>query len=286
MEERKSRFETIAGELAASIGFSNPRFRGRGAFKETYAVTALEGETRALKILDPETFNISRVEREISILLRCDCSLIVKIFNFGQFLSSNGTTYTYLVEEFLDGGTLTDQISGGDLTLDNIRNYTIKIAEAIEYLRQLNVVHRDIKPDNIMFKAGISDPILVDFGIIRDLSDSSLTPVWVPHGPGTAFFASPEQLNNDKHLIDWRTDQFSLGITIGICLTGKHPFCMAEMNHGDIIYSVASRSSCTDEYCSKVKELGFESTIRMLRPWPIDRYQSIADLVQSLRSEV
>jgi hypothetical protein len=57
-------------------------------------------------------------------------------------------------------------------------------------------------------------PALVDFGLVRDLSETSLTASWLPRGPGTPLFASPEQLNNEKALIDWRSDQFSIGVIL------------------------------------------------------------------------
>jgi len=89
---------------------------------------------------------------------------------------------------------------------------------------ELDLVHRDIKPANIMFKEGLETPVLVDFGIVRDLAATSLTQTWSPIGPGTPFFASPEQLNNEKHLIDWRSDQFSLGVTLYFARTARHPY--------------------------------------------------------------
>jgi serine/threonine protein kinase len=141
------------------------------------------------------------------------------------------------------------------------------------------LVHRDIKPDNIMFRDNSDLPVLVDFGIVRDLSESSITQTWMPMGPGTPYYAAPEQLNNEKHMIKWRTDQFSLGIVLGICLTGNHPFGETGKSPNDAIIAVASRNKCSEEFKTKVIELGFEGIFKMIEPWPIGRYTTPAELL-------
>jgi len=75
-----------------------------------------------------------------------------------------------------------------------------------------------------MFRSGSDNPVLVDFGLVRALDDSSITQSWLMMGPGTPYFASPEQLNNDKYLISWLSDQFSLALTTAFALTSRHPF--------------------------------------------------------------
>jgi serine/threonine protein kinase len=286
MAEKKPQLTSVAEEIAGILGFRVINFEGKGSFKETYGVINQEGEPRALKITDTEKCAPARTEREISTLLQCECPLIGKLYDYNTFLSSSGTKYYYTVEEFLGGGTLSRKIAEKSLSPEVIRGYAISLVKAIDYLKGLNVVHRDIKPDNIMFRSDSIVPVLVDLGILRDLSKTSLTPTWVHQGPGTPYYSAPEQLNNDKNLIDWRTDQFSLGIVIGICLTGRHPFQSEGMSDVDTVGVVMERGLCDSRFISSVKELGFGNIARMLNPWPIQRFQSTGALLESFQREV
>ena len=135
-------------------------------------------------------------------------------------------------------------------------------------------MHRDIKPANIMFRIPGGDAVLADFGIVRDLSADSLTQTWAGRGPGTPFFASPEQLNNEKASIDWRCDQFGLGVTISIAVFGMHPYA----REGDAypalaIDRVSNRllpSSTFEEKCDSAQLSWLK---KMVMPWPAERFR-------------
>lgn len=200
----------------------------------------------ALKILDPAKCNLSRSEREIIALKRCDSPFIAKLFDHGTIKDPSGVDFNFVVEEFIDGGTLTAQMTGAQLSQNLIRSYAVCLATALDHLKANQLVHRDIKPDNIMFRLSNQTPVLVDFGLVRDLSQSSLTQTWLPQGPGTPFYSAPEQLNNDKQMIGWRTDQFSLGVVLAICLLGRHPFQDGAMTSADVVQAVAQRVRLCD----------------------------------------
>lgn len=274
----------IAQEFSAKEKFSNTCFVGKGAFKETFKVTDSNSNIYALKLSEKSKCNQFRTEREIKALVTCNSPLICKLFSSGSFKSANGIDYYFSIEEFLDGGTLTDKINSKLLSPNIICSQAISLVSALEVLKGNNFVHRDIKPDNIMFRSNILEPVLVDFGLVRDLSESSLTKTWAPNGPGTPYYSAPEQLNNDKNLIKWRTDQFSLGIVLGICLTGKHPFQAQGMNAWDTVNAIAQRKSCTNEFKQEITSLGFGGIIKMLAPWPVHRYSSTKDLIRYFES--
>ena len=92
-----------------------------------------------------------------------------------------------------------------------------------------NIVHRDIKPSNIIIQPD-GKAILLDVGVARFLTETSLTPTFAPRGPGTVGYASPEQMNNEKELQDSRSDLFSIGIVLAEAISGEHPFDIDDLD--------------------------------------------------------
>lgn len=270
----------VAEEFGRSYSFTDITFQGQGAFKETFRAVNAAKTPVALKILQPAKCDLARSQREIEALQKCDSPLIARLYDYGKFHSADGTDYYYSVEEYLDGGTLTPRLNP-TLAPDIVREYGRQLTEALSHLKDQNLVHRDIKPDNIMFRAGVDVPVLVDFGLVRDLSATSLTQTWLPQGPGTPYYAAPEQLNNEKHLIGWRTDQFSLGVVLGIGLTGRHPFTRPGMTLPQTVAAVAAREVCSDEFRVVARAAKLEGIIKMLAPWPVQRYANPTQLLNS-----
>jgi serine/threonine protein kinase len=125
-----------------------------------------------------------------------------------------------------------------------------------------------------MFRKNQPEPVLVDFGIVRDLSQTSLTASWWPSGPGTPFFSSPEQLTNDKHLIDWRSDQFAIGVIASLLLTGRHPYQVDPANPNAAVYAVSERRGPAPDFKPAMIEAGLPAIIQMVQPWPVQRFSS------------
>ncbi len=237
----------------------------------------------ALKIMIPEKYDKVRTQREIAAIKKCNCPYIGK-FHYEGTLIHNDANYYYNIEEYFDGGTLTQRIAIGKVDCETVNIFATCLLTALEKLKELKLVHRDIKPDNIMFIKGSREPSLVDFGIVRDLSESSLTPSWAPQGPGTPIFSAPEQLNNDKHMIGWKTDQFSIGLILGLCLTGKHPYQCGESTLHELIDRIANRQECCDEFKEIVVKMGYRGLLNMLSPWPIKRYSDIELIKENFKT--
>lgn len=159
--------QTSASLIASKLSLSIVGFVEKGAFKETYEVIDKKRISFALKVLDPTKCNLARSEREIEAMERCNSPLIAKLYNHGNFSEPNGNKYYFILEEYLDGGTLKEKIKTNSLTPALTKKYSISLAKAIGYLKELKLVHRDIKPENIMFRKNSDDPILVDFGIVK-----------------------------------------------------------------------------------------------------------------------
>lgn len=268
----ESKFVKIASNICREKSYSQPSYIGAGAFKEAYYTELTSGVPATLKVFNPAKCDSCRAEREFSAMQQCDSPHIGKLYGYGIHRTEDGTSYLYVLEEYLSGGTLSDKLKGAPIDILTICNYGIDLIKAIGHLKDNSLVHRDIKPDNILFRDTEDSPVLVDFGLVRVLNERSLTHSFLPQGPGTPFFASPEQLNNDKHLIDWRSDQFSLGVLLAICLTGSHPYCHEMMNDIQVVECVMSRTTCSETVKSKLFEMGFGFVLKMISPWPIERY--------------
>lgn len=240
-----------------------------GAFKKTFHVRDSNGTDLALKLLI-KAGNADRVQREIAAHQACRHPHISHLIDVGN-IDHQGQPLVYFVEEFLSGGTLGARLNRGALTRVDGKQVAIAITEALAHLEPQGIVHRDIKPENIMHRADGS-PVLVDLGIARHLNQTSLTQTWIPHGPGTPIFASPEQLVNDKYIIDWRADQYSLGITLSIGMLCVHPYEGGGASDTEIVERMSRREMPQQGFIDAAKAQRLELLIKMVDPWPIRRF--------------
>lgn len=272
--------QSIAADAAASKGFSDCIYHGAGAFKETYRVTDIGGQYYALKVVDRSKIDAERTAREIDALRTCSSPNIATIQDFFIQRDSNGVEFDIIVEEFFGGGTFEQRTAQQHPTREELKSLGLGLAKAVEELQRHNLVHRDIKPANIMFRDASVEPVLVDFGIVRDLNRSAITQSWLPQGPCTPRYAAPEQLLNDRSLIDWRTDQFSIGVVLSYGYLGVHPYDSPPTPLSD---SVAGRQQAQSFITAAVRA-DKSALVKMTSPWPIGRYSSISDLINALNS--
>lgn len=271
--------EPIARKICDSYGLILVGKVGEGAFKETFEVRDSVGSSEALKVFRKGR-STRRSKREIEAMIRCHHPNISKLHDVSTF-EHNGERYLFTIEEFLPGGTLTQRLEKGCLSRKEIISLGTALAGAIRHIATHALVHRDLKPDNIMFRDDQITPVVVDFGLVRDLGSESLTQTWLAQGPGSPYFSAPEQLNNEKHLIDWRADQFALGVVLTIAAMGYHPYARTGDSSDDVVTRVASREPLEKEFERAVVELGLQPLVRMLSPWPVLRFRAPQELVQA-----
>jgi len=268
-----------AADLCQKRGYEFHGDLGKGAFKSAYL--AKNAQTSFALKLAAIAGRPERLVRETAALQECSHPAIASLFEAFPF-SFGGLQLWVVCEEYLAGGTLENRLKGGLPPAAAVRGIAVTLAEVLEHLNEKKLVHRDIKPANIMFRAD-GAPVLTDFGIVRMLDQPTLTKAFLNMGPGTPAYASPEQLTNDKALIDWRTDQFGLAIVLAECLIGYHPFLAQGGTIHDAIVSVAAKQEMPTANAQLLQTLGFGCLVKALKPWPIARYRRPSEFIESLK---
>ena len=204
---------------------------GRGGMAEVRVATDRRlGRTVAVKIMRSDLANdeifLSRFRREAHAIAQMNNPNIVNIYDSGEetVVVDNGTQerLPYLVMEYVQGKTLRDILKmNGALNQRDAEQVMIGVLNALEYSHRMGIIHRDIKPGNIM----ISEQGMVkvmDFGIARALDDSATTMTQSQGVVGTAQYLSPEQARGEQ--VDMRSDLYSAGCVLYEMLTGRPPF--------------------------------------------------------------
>ncbi len=220
----------------------------------------------ASNLLDDPTFK-ERFIKEGRIVARLNHPNIVTIYDIGQ-----AERHPYLAMEYVEGPNLKECIQRGMSLEDSIR--TVKrIATALNMLHTHNIIHRDIKPMNILFRDD-RYAVLTDFGIAKSITGGTeLTRADVTLG--TPGYMSPEQARGQK--LDGRSDLYSLGAVFYEMLTGKQPYS------GDDAFSTALKH-ITDPIPALPPECVFLQPIinRILAKDPNNRFRNGEEFIQSL----
>ncbi len=194
---------------------------GRGGMGVVFrAIQAVAGREVAVKVLlggvAGEALHGGRFAAEVSALAQLRHPNIITVYEVGDV---NGSAFFSM--EYAPNGTLAARLKSGPLPLTEAAELIGKLAAATEAAHQLGVLHRDIKPGNILI-AGDGEPKLSDFGLAKWLNrDDALTVSGA--AMGTPSYMPPEQARNAKE-VGPTADVYSLGATLYECLTGQPPF--------------------------------------------------------------
>lgn len=260
---------------------------GRGGMSEVYkGYHPTLGRVVAVKILPShlameEDFR-KRFEREARTVAALKHPHIVNMFDFGVLEETS-----YMVMEYVEGHDLGDHLKEhGRLTLDEALPIITDVAEALDYAHHHQVVHRDVKPSNIMLELNNSTPeghhskraILTDFGIARILADSTaLTKTGMI---GTLDYIAPEQIISARQ-VDYRADIYSMGVMVYQMLTGELPF-MGE-NAGSIVFGHLQRPAPdARDIVDDLPESAAKAIQKAMTKEPEQRFQSAAEFVSAL----
>jgi serine/threonine protein kinase/beta-lactam-binding protein with PASTA domain len=255
---------------------------GRGGMADVHLGTDNRlGRTVAIKLLksslagDP-AFR-TRFRQEAQSAARMAHPTIVRVFDAGEEMVRDAhgveTPQPFIVMEYVDGKLLKDIIAMGPLEPAEAVHIVDGILTALEYSHRAGVVHRDIKPGNIMITR-TGQVKVMDFGIARAISDSSATVAQTTAILGTAAYFSPEQARGET--VDARTDLYSTGVVLFEMLAGRQPF------RGDTPVAVAYQhvseaAPAPSSVNPKVSKAMDAVTLRALSKDKFQRYQSAAE---------
>jgi serine/threonine protein kinase len=251
-----------------------------GATSKVYlALDTFNNQHVALKLIDPESLRDKHMARAQKKLLQIEASLVGKLQHphIVQMLDAVLTDeFNYIVMEYVDGGTLEQYTEPGWLLqFPVVADHMFKCCKALEYAYAMGVIHRDIKPANIMLHNG--EVKISDLGAAQ-IEDADSTQVV---GIGSPYYMSPEQITGEG--VSFRSDIYSLGVTMYQLLTGRLPF--EATNHASLIYQIVGGDLApTRRLRPEVPEALDAIVMRAIQRDPAKRYQSWSEFARDLWS--
>lgn len=232
----------------------------------------------ALKVLRQDrmanTDFVQRFMKEAKAIGRLSHPNIVTVYDVGQDNDS-----IYIAMEFLEGSALSEIIKSGPMSCEQVVAIGIQVADALNYAYRKGIVHRDVKPTNIIVTPE-GQAKLTDFGIARIEDPLAQQQTQIGEILGTPAYMSPEQVKGQQ--IDNRSDLFSLGIILYELCTGKRPFT------GDSMMAIFRQIMETEPpdpaTVTPALHPALAATVmRSIRKKPDDRYQTGQELAEALK---
>ena len=260
---------------------------GRGGMASVYRGYDLTlGRLVAIKVLKRDLANDSafrtRFRLEAQAASRMAHPTIVRVYDAGEDseMAPDGTVspVPFIIMELVHGSLLKDIIASGPVPVTDAVRYVDGILEALEYSHRAGVVHRDIKPGNVMV-TDAGQVKVMDFGIARAVSDSSSTVAETTQILGTAAYFSPEQAKGEP--VDARADVYSAGVVLYELLAGRQPF------RGEtpvaVAYQHVSETPIPPSEINETVPRALDAiALRALAKDPFQRYQDAASFREAL----
>lgn len=222
-----------------------------------------------------------RFEREIDLTATLDHPNIVTVFDSG--VTDDGRLY--LVMRYVEGRSLDEHSAARGRSVEESLRLFTEVCEAVNYAHQRGVIHRDLKPNNILIDAD-GAPHLLDFGLAkhRDAVEEAQRSMQTQEGEfiGTLAYAAPEQVGGDPHAVDVRSDVYSLGVILFEMLTGAHPYPITG-RLAEVIRNIGEAEPARASSIRREIDDDLDTIIgKALSKEKERRYQSVADLLRDL----
>jgi serine/threonine protein kinase/tetratricopeptide (TPR) repeat protein len=264
--------EDLSGQVVR--GYELREKVGSGGFGAVYRAyqKGIDREV-AIKIILPEFVTkpefVQRFEAEARLIARLEHFHIVPLYDYWYEPGGNA----YLVMRWLRGGSLRDLIDEGPLSFELTVRLLRQTAEALSAAHRAGVIHRDIKPDNILLDEQ-HNAYLSDFGIAKDLVNTAhLTKTGTVGSPG---YMSPEQFFGEQ--VSPQSDIYSLGMTLYECLCGTHPFPTNHLKH--LRHPIPPPSARRPEIPPALDAVLLRATVKE----PDARFASVAELARAFEA--
>jgi hypothetical protein len=278
--EPKADTEFQPGALPRQIGpFEVLEILGRGAFGTVYKARDSElDRIVALKVPRAGYFSTAEEEerflREARSAARLSHPNIVPVHQV-----SHEQGLPYIVSDFIDGRTLADLLAGPRPSFRETAELIAQLAEALEYAHGQKVIHRDIKPGNILIDQS-GRPHLTDFGLARR-DEGEITVTLKGQILGTPAYMAPEQAAGEQGQVDSRSDEYSLGVVFYELLTGELPF---RGNKRMLLYQVQHEEPRPPRKLNDGIPRDLETIcLKAMAKEPTRRYPTAGELAEDLR---
>jgi serine/threonine-protein kinase len=214
----------------------------------------------------------ARFQREARTIARLEHRYILPVHDVGE-----EGDIPYFVMRYTDGGDLNDLIARKSLTVARIAAIVAQVAEALAYAHRQGIIHRDVKPANILISRD-GDPLLTDFGIAK-IYEETLQLTGEGMMVGTPTYMAPEQLQGQP--VDPRTDIYALGVVLYQALTGEPPF-VAETPLAVALMHIHNPLRPPRQLNAIIPESIERVILRAMAKNPADRYQTADEMSEAL----
>ena len=190
--------------------------------------------------------------------------------------------YHYFVMEYVEGKTVYDDLSKGQAYSETeALDIILQIADALAHAHERGLIHRDVKPKNIMItKSGIAK--LADMGLAREAADQAAAQMEAGRAYGTPYYISPEQIRGELD-IDFRADIYSLGATLYHMVTGRVPF--EAPTPSAVMHKHLKEQLVPPDHINPALSVGISEVVEvMMAKRREDRYSNVREVIEDLRA--
>ena len=278
-DEQRRRVQKALGE-----SFQVLYLLGQGGFAEVWAATDLKLKRQvAVKVLRGDlvisTALSERFRREAEAVAKLRHPNIVPIYQVGE-----GAGLSFYVMPLIEGESLRHRMERGPLPIAEAQRILQEVAGALSIAHKAGIVHRDIKPDNIMLEGEEARPVVMDFGIAKAVSEGESGLTGTGMVVGTPHYMSPEQATGEK-TVDSRADIYSLGVVAYQMVAGRLPF-EGDSAQEVLVKHISAKPKPLDEVRPDTPVQLSDAVMKCLRKAPAERWSTAGELAAAMRPPV